>query len=403
MKMTKIPQKTGRKRIGIDARFYGPLLSKGLGRYVQEIVDNVIALDQENEYVIFLNKENYSEFITDNPRVRKVAVNIKWYTALEQILFPLIIVKERLDLMHFPHFNVPVFTPGRFVVTIHDLILTKFPTVRASTLSPVFYYIKNFLYRLVIKIAVMRASKVIAVSEFTKKDVVEQFKISPAKVQVTLEGVADLASNKDRHPIPKSDDKETLLGYNIRGDFILYVGNAYPHKNLDFLIEVFSKMLENKPDFRLVLVGKEDYFYKHLKESARKRNLWKEGDDKSPIVFPGYVPDSELKVLYGNAQAYVFPSLYEGFGLPPLEAMSMGCPVISSDQSSLPEILGEAALYFNPRDQEDVLKKIETIIKNDNLRNKLVERGYKQIKKYNWQEAASKTLKIYNNILDNPK
>jgi hypothetical protein len=150
--------KIGVKNIGIDARFYGPL-GKGLGRYVQEITDKVVAMDSDNNYVIFLAPENFDEFIAFGPRVRKVRVAARWYTLGEQLEMPFLVWREKIDLMHYPHFNVPIFTPSKFVVTIHDLILTKFPTVRASTLSPWLYKIKNLAYHLVITLAIARAKK----------------------------------------------------------------------------------------------------------------------------------------------------------------------------------------------------------------------------------------------------
>ena len=162
--MRKNKKKT--KRIGIDARFYGPI-GKGLGRYTQEVVDRVTCLDKESEYIIFLSKENFKEFVSDNPKVKKVLADVRWYTLAEQIIMPYLIWRARLDLMHFPHFNVPVLTPVKFVVTIHDLILTKFPTIRATTLNPIFYKIKNWVYKIVIWLAIKRAKEVIAVSCFT--------------------------------------------------------------------------------------------------------------------------------------------------------------------------------------------------------------------------------------------
>ena len=176
-------------RIGIDARFYGPV-GKGLGRYIQEVIDNIIKFDLTNEYVIFLRRENFNSFNCDNLKVKKVLADIKWYGWAEQILFPFYILLERLDLMHFSHFNVPVFCPVKFVVTIHDLILIKFPTRRATTLAPVIYKIKNFFYRIVITVAVKRARQVLAVSEYTKQEIVRQFKIKPNKITVTYERAA---------------------------------------------------------------------------------------------------------------------------------------------------------------------------------------------------------------------
>lgn len=370
-------KKNNIKRIGIDARFYGPI-GKGLGRYTQEIIDNIIALDRENEYVIFLRKENFNEFKTNNPRVKKVLADIKWYGLAEQIVFPFYILRERLDLIHFPHFNVPLFCPVKFLVTIHDLILIKFPTARATTLGPILYKIKNLAYKIVISSAVKRAKKVLAVSEFTKNDIIKQFKTKPEKVIVTYEGVAELNDS-----FKKGIEK-------LNSPYLLYVGNAYPHKNLEGLIKVFAQIKKNLPDLNLVLVGKEDYFYSRLKKYA---------ENFSGIIFPGFVPDRDLAELYANALAYVFPSFYEGFGLPPLEAMAHGLPVVSSDKTCLPEILRDAAIYFNPEDENDMKDKIERVIKDENLRADLRSRGYLQAKKYNWSECAEKTLGVYKNII----
>jgi len=402
------------KRIGIDARFYGPV-GKGLGRYTQEIVDNIIRHDQANRYVIFLGRENYNEFKADDDRVKKVLVKIRWYSLAEQLIMPYFIWRERLDLMHFPHFNVPIFCPVKFVVTIHDLILIKFPTERATTLGPLLYKIKNLAYRLVIWSAVKRARRVIAVSEFTKDDLVRQFKLNPDKITVTYEGVASLTFQPPLIPLPASllirrgereerSDKDILLGYNIYKPYLLYVGNAYPHKNLEGLIKVFSRLdcgttnaaypnEKRKYNLQLVLVGKEDYFYERLKNFVGQLGLLKEKN--SPVVFPDYVRDNDLKILYQQAIAYVFPSFYEGFGLPPLEAMANGCPVVSSNRTSLPEILGDAALYFDPSDENDMFKQILLIISNKNMREQLAKKGSEQAKKYSWQRCARETLEIY--------
>ena len=148
-------------------------------------------------------------------------------------------------------------------------------------------------------------------------------------------------------------------------------------------------------NLRLVLVGKQDYFYKRLKQYTKKIF----GNNDNSVIFAGYVPDKDLAVFYRRALAYVFPSFYEGFGLPPLEAMAQGCPVISSDQTSLPEVLGQAALYFNPYNKTEMRNKIEMVINDEDLRYQLKNRGLEQVKKYSWQECAKKTLEIYQSIL----
>jgi len=383
-------------RIGIDARFYGPI-GKGLGRYTQEIVDNIIKLDLANEYVIFLRKENFNSFSCNNARVKKVLADIKWYGLAEQIILPFYIWRERLDLIHFPHFNVPVLCPVKFIVTIHDLILIKYPTQRATTLAPLIYKIKNFFYKIVIALAVKRARLVLTVSEYTKKDIIRQFKVDERKIIVTYEGVADLRETPHPNPLLIKEREHEEYGL-IKQPYLLYVGNAYPHKNLESLIRVYSEICREMKNLSLVLVGKEDYFYSRLKEQAcltgrQAKNLG------GAVIFPGYVPDDDLKILYSRARAYVFPSLYEGFGLPPLEAMAFGLPVVSSNKTCLSEILGEAALYFNPDDEADMKVKIKRVIKDENLRADLIKRGYEQVKKYSWSECAEKTLAVYENIL----
>ncbi len=383
------------KRIGIDARFYGPI-GKGLGRYTEEIVNNIIKIDRENEYIIFLRKENFNDLRCDSESVKKILVNINWYSWAEQIIFPYFIWREHLDLMHFTHFNVPIFCPVKFIVTIHDLILTKYPTKRSVWQL---YWLKNLGYLTVIWLAVWRAKKISTASQYSKSDLIGRFKIKPEKIFVVNYGTANLALGNDLQFVKKLDNKKILLSYNIIGNFILYVGNAYPHKNLEALAEVFSEFYKKHHDFRLVLVGREDYFYRCLKQKAKEMGLWSENYLTSPVIFAGYVPDVELEILYQQATFYIFPSLYEGFGLPPLEAMTKGCPVLSSDKSCLPEILGNAALYFNPNDKNDMLVKMEKITVDKKLREVLIKRGYVQSKKYNWQKCAKQTLEIYKSIL----
>jgi len=390
-------------KIGIDARFYGPV-GKGLGRYTQEVVDNIIKINDEQgdnacSFVIFLSPDNYDEFYTESARVKKVKINIPWYSWQEQILMPFYIFKERLDLMHFPHFNISIFTPVKFVMTLHDLILTHFPTVRATTKSAFVYRFKNFAYRFVLKVAIWRAKRIIAVSEFTKKDILSKFKISKDKIVVTYEGVSNLARGRDSLFVSKIDPEETRIQYHLGNNFLLYVGNAYPHKNLEKLLNTFILLKEKRPELKLVLVGKPDYFYNRLQDYAKSLNLWQKENFNSPVVFPGYVPDAQLEVLYQEARAYIFPSLYEGFGLPPLEAMAKGCPVISSDRASLPEILGSAALYFNPEDKHDLLAKILLVLDDNALRQEMKEKGLRQAKMYNWWECANSTFDVYKTIL----
>lgn len=380
-----------RKKIAIDARLYGPF-AKGLGRYTQEIVDNIIKIDRHNDYIIFLGNNNYDEFVLDKKfsNVKKILVDIKLYSFKEQLFLPWHILRERVDLIHFPHFNVPIFCPTKFIVTIHDLILTKFKTLRATTLSPFFYNIKDFFYRLVIKIALKKSKKIITVSNFTKNDIIEQFKIKEDKIKVIYEGVANLNKGSDSLFVAKLDQDEVLKDYQISSPFLLYVGNAYPHKNLEFLINNFIEFNKKNKEFKLVMVGKEDYFYKKLKNKFKNSN----------IVFTGYASDENLEILYKKASVYIFPSLYEGFGLPPLEALYNSCPVLSSGVSSMPEILRDCALYFNPKDSSDFLNKLTIIIRDKNLRDTMIFKSKELVKEYNWWECSFSTYKEYLKVLN---
>lgn len=390
--------------IGIDARFYGPI-GKGLGRYVQEVVDNIIRITGAQpdgggfKYVVFLSPANYDEFPNDQPAVKKVKIDCPWYGWREQLLMPYYLWREKLDLIHFPHFNVPVLAPGRFVVTIHDLILTNFPTVRATTKRHLIYYFKNMAYRLVIFLALRRARRVITVSNFTKDDIVRKFGVAPEKITVIYEGVANLAKGMDSLFVAKLDEREILEQYHIPEHFLLYVGNAYPHKNLEKLLKVFSRLHAHRPKLRLVLVGRSDYFYERIKSVAISLNLWQEGNRNSAVIFPGYVPDAQLEIFYSAARAYVFPSLYEGFGLPPLEAMANNCPVVSSNRASLPEILGEAAVYFDPESEDDMLDKISLVLDNNSQREELTRKGRERAKRYHWWDCAHETLVVYESVL----
>jgi len=378
--------------IGIDARLYGPL-GRGLGRYIEEVIKRVVALDSTNKYVLFLSPRSFNDCYIEQANVQKVIMSQRWYSLAEQLAWPRLIHRYHLDMLHVPHFNAPLICPCPLIITIHDLILTKFPSRRASTLAPLLYWFKNLAYRVVISRAVKQAKMIIAVSEFTKQDLVQQLNVSPEKIKVIYNGLSTLPLNS---PYDFKADRDILLRYNIKTPYWLYVGSAYPHKNLEWLVQLFIKWSEQHTGYQLVLVGEHDYFYERLIKfivdlSERQRV----GD----IICPGFVPDESLAALYRQAAVYVFPSRYEGFGLPPLEAMSYGCPVLASDSSCLPEILGPAAVYFKDNDMESALTAMEKILRNENYRQRFIVLGFEQIKKYNWDNCAQETLKIYQQVL----
>jgi len=356
------------KKIVIDLRIYGPEVG-GLGRYNQKLLENLIKKDSINKYIL-LFKENLKIELPSNFSIKICKYN--WYSIKEQILLPFLLNRLKPDLVHFPHFNVPYLYSGKYIVTIHDLIMTKFPSKKTSTLNSIFFFIKRFGYNLVIKNAVKKADKIITISKFTAKDIKKYFDLKNTnKIEVIYNGVTKVSYKERDIKLPKK--------------FFLYIGNAYPHKNLEFLIKVFKEFNKNNKDFYLILVGKKNYFYKQLEKYSNNN-----------IIFTDFVPDNLLINYYKRAQAYIFPSLYEGFGLPPLEAMAYKLPVLSSKASCMPEILDRAALYFDPKNKDDLLNKMNTIINNNELRNKLKEKGLEQIKKYSWSNMVKQIIKLYN-------
>lgn len=377
-------------RIGIDARFFGPK-EKGLGRYTERLVTNLLAVDRENTYVLFMRRSGWSE-APQGPNVERVLADYRWYSFAEQLAFPHLLARARLDLVHFPHFNVPLGYRRPFVVTIHDLILSRYPTVRASTLGPLRYWLKHAAYGLVIRSAVRRAERILAVSEFTKQDIVNHFGVDPGKILVTYEAAEPLSASS-----APTDDGSVLGRYGIEEPYLLHVGNAYPHKNLERLLEAFADIGKRRPELSLVLVGRSDYFFERLESRVRALGL---GDR---VRFPGFVPDADLPSLYRRATAYVFPSLYEGFGLPPFEAMQSDTPVAAARSSSLPEVLGAAAEYFNPEDVDDMIRVISRLIDDEPRRRALRELGRRRVAQFSWRRLAEATLACYRSVSHHAK
>lgn len=384
-------------RIGIDARFYGSL-GKGLGRYTEKLIEHLEVLDQEHEYVIFLRKENFDEYQPKNRRFKKVIAQYAWYGLTEQIFFVIILYRFSLDLVHFPHFNVPVLYRKKFVVTIHDLILVHYPTIRNTTRSAFFYWFKFLIYRLVIASAINRAKHIITVSHFTKRDIIKHYPKAERKITVTYEAADSFCQYSGPRDEEKLLERLSLLCESpvreeagtyrdIIEPYFLYVGNAYPHKNLSVLFAAAKAF----PKYRLVLVGKGDFFYKRLEEQARQEGL-------TNVIFTGFLTDRELSSLYRYARCYIFPSLYEGFGLPPLEAMGRGAVVVASNRGSLPEILGDAARYFDPTDSAALVKVLEDLETHPDKKDDLRRRGYNQAVRYHFRDMARDTREIYQNI-----
>jgi len=379
-------------KIGIDCRLWD---ETGVGRYIRNLVLNLQKLDKENKYVLFVLSKDYSniksQLITHNSQL--VKADVKWHSVEEQLKFPMILKRENLDLMHFTYISVPIFYNKPFVVTIHDLIPYHFPTSQASTLSMPLYNLKLFGYKFVINIAAKKAKKIIAVSNVTKEEIIDHLGVNPQKVVVTHEGVDCKITN----PKSQASSKFQISNFKLKiKKYFLYVGNTYPHKNLERLLETF-KLLNS--DSGLVLVGKEDYFYKRLKRKAREMGI------SDRVIFLQNVSDQELVDLYRNALALVLPSLMEGFGLPALEAMENKCLVLASDIPSLIETCGNAALYFNPLNINDLADKLSMVSLHTTEYGELERlrrEGVRRAKLFSWRKMAKETLVVYQKSAPNP-
>jgi len=371
-------------KIGIDCRIYSTKFT-GIGRYTYELTRRIPHLDNKNHYVLFFNNPQYHEYIPPAYNIKKVLVNAGHYSFAEQIKFLRILLREKLDLMHFTHFNAPIFYYRPFIVTIHDLIISFFPGKKYSPL-------KRLAYHIVINNVAKHAKKIIAVSENTKRDIVKHLHINPKKIEIIYEGIGD-----EFHKITQADViKKTLKKYGISKPFLLYTGVHRGHKNLMGLIKAF-KILTDKygPKYQLVITGKHDPYYPEIYVAANDSSV------KQNIIFTDIVPEEDLIILYSAAELYVHPSFYEGFGFCPLEAMACGTPVAVSRTSSLPEVCGEEnAIFFDPHDITDMAHQIHKGLVNENLRKRLTKNGLERVKNFNWNNVAAKTLELYNKTLN---
>lgn len=368
-------------KIVIDARFYN---ESGIGRYIRGLVLNLQKIDKENEYFILLGKKDYG-VIEFKDNFHKVLADFPWYGVSEQIKMPKLLISIKPDLTHFPHFNVPIFYGGKFVVTIHDLIHQHFKMKRASTHNSFFYRFKQFGYNNVFKAAVSRSENVLVPSEYVKSLLSKNWQVSDEKIKVTKEAAEHKLINISKH-MTKEKSLKIVESLGIKGPYLFYIGNAHPHKNVEALIGVFLKLQEKYNQLYLVLSGQDHYFWQRTKEENARN---------PKIIFTGFVTDEQAVALYKNAVCFIMPSLEEGFGIPLLEAFACSCPVVSSNAGSLPEVGGDAAIYFDPKNSAEMETQINQVLTSEKLRQELIKKGLERYKEFSWEKLAKETLEVY--------
>jgi glycosyltransferase involved in cell wall biosynthesis len=348
--------------------------------YIINLFKNLAQIDKNNEYTFYYNKECDKKVLADNFHHKVYPAPMAW----TQRVFPKILREDNPDLLFMPIQMLPFLTPKNLksVVTIHDVAFLYYPQT--------FPWKDLIKHRLYVRKAITASTYLISISEATKSDIVREYKVKEDKVSVVYHGIDKnrfcLPTNKDEKLIEKVKDK-----YGIKSKYILYVGNVQPRKNVQGLIKAFACLKkEGHKDWQLVVAGANAWLVDKIMQEVSDIN------NNNDIIFTGRFEDSELAPLLWGADLFVLPSFYEGFGLPILEAMSCGTPVLVSNTPSLVEIAGKDCVSFDPHNVFDIKQKLVMIMDDKKLQYRLIEQGLKRVKDFSWQHCAKQTLKVLN-------
>lgn len=362
-------------RIGIDV--YSALhFPRGMGIYTINFLKALAMIDKENIYILYSDIQDEENILPKEKNFIFKQLKAKGQFHYEQFVLPKECKKDKIEILHSPANTSPIFLDKKIkqIITQHDIIFLKkevpLPNNKKQLLGRI-YYTLCAIFNL------KKADKIFTVSEFSKNDIIKTFRIDPDKFVLTPNGHEHLDVSKAT--------EFTILKekYNIPNSYYFTLGGEAPSKNTEFLLEIFS----NENDKNLVVAGVKDL------ENSILYNKYK---NYSNIVFVSYISQEDIVGLYKNAEAFIFPSIYEGFGLPLLEAMKCECPIICANTSCLPEVAGGTALYFNPKDKTQLLNQINNLIENNALKNELIEKGKKKLKKYSWEKTNRIILDAYN-------
>lgn len=368
-------------RIAIDIRKINEF---GVGTYIWNLVRNLSAIDCQNEYLLVGSHRNFHELgpLPDNFKQMYQAEDESHWR--HHVTIPLALKRQNVDVVHVPHHEAPFFNPSKLVVTMHDCVHLLFPHEDSSKF-------RNYRHYLQTKRVVETAKHVLAVSRSTKEDLINIFELPESKISV----VHNALDERFAFSHTTEERKHVLERYQLKEPFVLYSGKIRPHKNLHRLIEAFavlkSELMEDEryKTLKLIIIGDELSKHQYLRLTVIRSGA------QQDVRFFGFVPYPILRVFYQSAALFAFPSLYEGFGLPPLEAMANRTPVVASNTSSLPEVLGDAGILVNPENVFDIARGMKLILSDDVLRQKLVQKGIEQVAKFSWKLAAQNVLNTY--------
>lgn len=359
--------------IAIDAR----IINSSTGRYVECLLRYLQSIDKKNSYIVLVRQKDASYW---TPKAKNFSVQVAEfdnYSLAEQFGFKRLLDKLGADLVHFCMPQQPIGYKGATVTTFHDLTLLH---TYNSDKNWFVFHAKQFVGRFIFKRVAQKSSLVLVPSEYTRRSVIQFANIPPERVRLTYEATEHEPSELQPYDLPFKQ-------------FIMYVGQQPDYKNIRRLGDAHQKLLQKYPDLGLVLVGKKA-------QDALNNEAYFTKKGYTNIHFTGFIPDSQRDWLMQQTAAYIFPSLMEGFGLPGLEAMVAGAPVVSSNATCLPEVYGDAAHYFDPTNTNDMVRAIDEVVSNDTLRTELINRGSQKVKEYSWKRMAEQTHAAYLEVLE---
>lgn len=358
-------------KIGLDAREFqqGDIVT-GIGRYLLNFLEFATVNQPDYEFVLFCNQNTKVDLAS--PNLKKIMIPEYLTFWWDQVQLPSYLRREKIDIFLTPYFKAPLFSPCKLVVIINDLIPLLYGAYRNPRSSLIKIYFKTFA-----RLAVRNADRIITISQHSKKDIMKVFGVPGEKITVIT-----LAADGAFRQID-SEFSGVLSKYKIEGKFILYFGNFNPHKNVGALIEAYHKMPANiKKEYRLVIGGKKDRYRQALLKLSNILGL------QERAIFTDFVYKEDLPYLYNAAEVFVFPSLYEGFGLPPLEAMACGTPVIAFKVASLPEVIGDAGILLDPCGPDELAKAIVSVLTDNVLKKSLIEKGLSRAKQFSIEKMS---------------